>query len=93
MITSHENRELCNRFCGTFLHNARMRQTTDEMLLMPICVITDTLLPLKNGHFLETDAFLNALTHMVAQQGWPKLMLSDNGSNYRKDSCISRTRV
>ena len=30
----------------------------------------------------ETDAFLNALTRMVARQGWPKLMLSDNGSNY-----------
>ena len=31
---------------------------------------------------LETDAFLNALTSMVARRGWPKLMLSDNGSNY-----------
>ena len=31
---------------------------------------------------LETDAFLNALTRMVARRGWPKLMLSDNGSNY-----------
>ncbi|XP_073254268.1 uncharacterized protein [Porites lutea] len=31
---------------------------------------------------LETDAFLNALTRMVAREGWPKLMLSDNGSTY-----------
>ena len=31
---------------------------------------------------LETDAFLNAPTRMVARRGWPKLMLSDNGSNY-----------
>ena len=31
---------------------------------------------------LETDALLNALTRMVAQRGWPKLMLSVNGSNY-----------
>ena len=31
---------------------------------------------------LETDAFLNGLTRMVARRGWPKLMLSDNGSNY-----------
>ena len=30
----------------------------------------------------ETDAFLNALTRMVTRRGWPKLMLSDNGSNY-----------
>ena len=35
----------------TFLHNARTRQTTDEALLMPICVFTDTLLPPRNGHF------------------------------------------
>ena len=32
---------------------------------------------------LETDAFLNGLTRMVARRGWPKLMFSgDNGSNY-----------
>ena len=31
---------------------------------------------------LATDAFLNALTRMVARRGWPKLMRSDNGSNY-----------
>ena len=30
----------------------------------------------------ETETFLNALTRMVAQRGWPKLMLSDNGTNY-----------
>ena len=35
--------QLCDRFRGTFLHNARTRQTTDEALLMPICVFTDTL--------------------------------------------------
>ena len=43
--------QLCNRFPRTCLHNARTRQTTDEVLLMPICVFTDTLLPLRNGHF------------------------------------------
>ena len=31
---------------------------------------------------LGTDAFLNVLTRMVARREWPKLMLSDNGSNY-----------
>ena len=31
---------------------------------------------------LEMATFLNALTHMVARRGWPKLMLSDNGSDY-----------
>ena len=43
--------QLCNRFRRTFLHYTRTRQTTDEALLMPICVFTDTLLPLRNGHF------------------------------------------
>ena len=31
---------------------------------------------------LEKDAFLNLLMRMVSWRGWPKLMLSDNGSNY-----------
>jgi len=31
---------------------------------------------------LETNAFLNALTRMVARKGWSKLTLSDNGTNY-----------
>ena len=43
--------QLCNRFRGTFLHSARTRQTTDEALLMLICVFTDSLLSLRNGHF------------------------------------------
>ena len=30
---------------------------------------------------LETDAFLKALTRMLARKGWPKIMLSDNGTN------------
>jgi len=31
---------------------------------------------------LETDGFMNAFTRFVARRGWPKLMLSDNGTNY-----------
>ena len=50
--------QLCNRFRGTFLYNARTMQTTDEALLMPICVFTDTLLPLINGHFPKDGCVL-----------------------------------
>ena len=31
---------------------------------------------------LNTDGFLNALTRMVARRGWPRDMLSDNGTNF-----------
>jgi hypothetical protein len=31
---------------------------------------------------LETDGFLKALTRMVARRGWPRDMLSDNGTNF-----------
>ena len=30
----------------------------------------------------DTDGFLNALTRMVARRGWPRDMLSDNGTNF-----------
>ena len=30
----------------------------------------------------DTDGFLNALTRMVAGRGWPRDMLSDNGTNF-----------
>ena len=31
---------------------------------------------------VDTDGFLNALTRMVARRGWPRDMLSDNGTNF-----------
>ena len=31
---------------------------------------------------LDTDGFLNALTRVVARRGWPRDMLSDNGTNF-----------
>ena len=37
---------------------------------------------LEMASSLETNAFLNALTRMVARKGWSKLTLSDNGTNY-----------
>ena len=40
-------------FLTPFVVRAKMlmQQATDEALLMPICVFTDALLPLRNGHF------------------------------------------
>jgi hypothetical protein len=31
---------------------------------------------------LETDEFLKALTRMVCRRGWPRDLLSDNGTNF-----------
>ena len=31
---------------------------------------------------LKTEAFLNALVRMVDRRGWPKSMISDNGTDY-----------
>jgi hypothetical protein len=31
---------------------------------------------------LETDGFMNAFVRMVARRGWPRDMLSDNGTNF-----------
>jgi len=31
---------------------------------------------------LDTDGFLNALTRMAARRGWPRDILSDNGTNF-----------
>ena len=50
-------------------------------LCLFVCLQTDCC-HLEMAASLEMDAFLNALTRMVARRGWPKLMLSDNGSNY-----------
>ena len=74
--------QLCNRFRRTFLHNARTRQITDEALLVPFCVFTDTLLPLRNGHFPGNGCVLKCTDAYGGSRGWPKLMVSDNGSNY-----------
>ena len=35
---------------------------------------------------LDTDAFLNAFIWMMARRGWPKQMLSDNGTNFVSSS-------
>lgn len=31
---------------------------------------------------LDTGSFMNAFTRMTARRGWPKIMVSDNGSNF-----------
>ena len=39
-------------------------------------------LSLGNGHSPRHSRFLNAFTRMAARRGWPKMMLSDNGTNF-----------
>ena len=59
----------------------RGRPRVKRYLCLFVCLQTHCC-HLEMATSLETDAFLNALTRMVARRGWPKLILSDNGSNY-----------
>lgn len=69
-------------FAGPFYTmQGRGRPRVKRYLCLFVCLQTHCC-HLEMAASLETDAFLNALTRMVARRGWPKLMLSDNGSNY-----------
>ena len=69
-------------FAGPFYTmQGRGRPRRKRYLCLFVCLQTHCC-HLEMATSLETDAFLNALTRMVARRGWPKLMLSDNGSNY-----------
>ena len=59
----------------------RRRPRVKRYLCLFVCLQTQCC-HLEMALSQETDAFLNALTRMVARKGWPKLMLSDNGTNY-----------
>ena len=69
-------------FAGPFYTmQGRGRPRRKRYLCLFVCLQTHCC-HLEMATSLETDAFFNALTRMVARRGWPKLMLSDNGSNY-----------
>ena len=69
-------------FAGPFYTmQGRGRPRMKCYLCLFVCLQTHCC-QLEMATSLEKDAFLNALTRMVARRGWPKLMLSDNGSNY-----------
>ena len=59
----------------------RGRSRVKRYLCLFVCLQTHCC-HLEMATSLETDAFVNALTRIVARRGWPKLMLSGNGSNY-----------
>ena len=59
----------------------RGRPLVKRYLCLFVCLQTHCC-HLELASSLETDAFLNALRRMVARRGLPKLMLSDNGSDY-----------
>ena len=63
------------------LNQGRGRPRVKRYLCLFVCLQTHCC-HLEMASSLETDAFLNALTRMVARKGWPKLMFSDNGTNY-----------
>ena len=57
------------------------RVRTKRYLCLFLCVQTHCC------HFdmdtaLDTAGFLNTFTRMAARRGWPKMMLSDNGTNF-----------
>ena len=69
-------------FAGPFYTmQGRGRPRVKRYLCLFVCLQTHCC-HLEMATSLDTDAFLNALTRMVARRGWPKLILSDNGSNY-----------
>ena len=59
----------------------RGKSRVKRYLCLFVCLQTHCL-HLEMAWSLETDGFLKALTRMVARQGWPRDMLSDNGTNF-----------
>lgn len=69
-------------FAGPFYTmQGRGRPRLKRYLCLFVCLQTRAC-HLEMATSLETDGFLNAFTRMVTRRGWPKLMLSDNGTNY-----------
>ena len=51
-------------------------------ILVSVPLPQNALLSLGNGLSPRHSRFLNAFTRMAARRGWPKMMLSDNGTNF-----------
>ena len=69
-------------FAGPYITiQGRGKSRTKRYLCLFICLQTHCV-HLELAWSLETDRFLNALTRMVARRGWPRDMLSDNGTNF-----------
>ncbi|XP_020915379.1 uncharacterized protein LOC110252867 [Exaiptasia diaphana] len=69
-------------FAGPFYNmQGRGKARLKRYLCLFVCLQTRCC-HLEMAASLETDGFMNAFTRFVARRGWPKLMLSDNGTNY-----------
>ena len=59
----------------------RGRARTKRFLCLFVCLQTRCC-HLEMATSLDTGSFMNAFTRMTARRGWPKIMVSDNGSNF-----------
>ena len=59
----------------------RGRTRTKRYLCLFLCLQTHCC-HLEMATSLDTGSFMNAFTRMTARRGWPKMMLSDNGTNF-----------
>ena len=59
----------------------RGRARTKRYLCLFVCLQTRCC-HLEMATSLDTGSFMNAFTRMTARRGWPKIMVSDNGSNF-----------
>ena len=63
----------------TIQERARIR--TKRYLSLLLCLQTHCC-HLEMAHSLHTARLLNALARMAGKRGWPKMMLSGNGTNF-----------
>jgi hypothetical protein len=69
-------------FAGPFFTiQGRGKSRIKRYLCLFLCLQTHCV-HLEMAWSLEADGFLKALTRMVARRGWPRDMLSDNGTNF-----------
>ena len=64
-----------------FTVQGRGRARTKRYLCLFVCLQTHCC-HLEKATSLDTGSFMNAFTRMTARRGWPKKMVSDNGSNF-----------
>ena len=69
-------------FAGPYLTvQGRGKVRTKRYMCLFLCLQTHCC-HVEMAWSLDTDGFLNALTRMAARRGWPRDMLSDNGTNF-----------
>ena len=77
-------RELCDRLRRSVLYftkQGRGKVRAKRYLCLFLCLQTHCC-HLEMATSLDVSGFMNALVRMTARRGWPKKMLSDNGTNF-----------